>query len=82
MIAENMLTRTYADGNVAMAIETMLNNRKDDAAYDLKHKHVRFNDQKKVRKSTQEWDLQVLWQDRTTDWLSLEDLKIKFFESI
>ena len=35
IIAENILTRTDADGHVTTALETVLNRRKDDTAYDL-----------------------------------------------
>ena len=48
---------------------------KNYAAYELKDKHACVNTQKKLRKSTQWWDLEVAWQDGTTDWLTLKYLK-------
>ena len=75
VIGENMLARTDADGHVTMALQAILNHRKDETAYELKDKYVYVNNRKKMRMSTQGWDLEVAWQDGTTDWLPLEDLK-------
>ena len=41
----------------------------------IKDKHVYVNNQKKLMKSAQVWDLEVVWHDGNTFWLPLEDLK-------
>ena len=53
----------------------MLNHRTDKTEYGLKDKHFSVNNQKKQRNSTQGWNLEALYQDRTTSWLLLEDLQ-------
>ena len=70
-----MLARADDDGHATMSLQEILNHRKNDRAYELKHKYVCVNNQKKLRKSTQGWDLEVTWQDEPTYWLPLEDLK-------
>ena len=52
MIGGNMSTKTDADGHVKMTLQTMLNHRKYETSYKLKEKHVYFNGQRKLRKST------------------------------
>ena len=69
-----MTCRADADGHVSMALQAIINHRKDNTACDLKDKHVYVNNQRKLRKSTQGQDLEVAWQDGSTDWASLEDL--------
>ena len=75
IIVQNILTKTNDDTHVSMALETMLNHGKEDAAYDLEDRHFCLNSQRKLSKSAQGWDLQVLCQDGTTDWIPLEYLK-------
>ena len=70
-----MLARADSDGHVIIDLQAMLNHRKNDASCELKDEHVYVNNQKKLRKFTQGWDLEVSWQDGTTDQLPLEDLK-------
>ena len=48
MIVESMATRTDADGHVTMALETILNHRKDDAAYNLQDRYSCLNCQRKL----------------------------------
>ena len=62
-----MSARSDADGHVTISLYAILNHRKYDSACELKDKHVYVNNQKKLRKSTKGWDLEVAWQDRTTD---------------
>ena len=75
VISENILARANGDGHVTMSLQSILNNRKNNTEYELKAKYVYANDQKKLRKSTQGWYLEVEWQDGTTDWLPFETLK-------
>ena len=44
-------------------------------SYELRHKHAYVNNRKKLRKYSQGWDHEVAWQDGTTDFLPIEDLK-------
>ena len=75
VIGENMLTRTNDYGHATMALQAMLNYRTDETLHALKDKHAHDNNQKKLRKSSQGWDLEVIWKDGTTDWLPLDDVK-------
>ena len=70
-----MMCRTDADGYVTMDLQAIINHRKDNTACDLKDKHVCVNNQRKLRKSTQGWDLEVVWQDGSAYWIPLKDLK-------
>ena len=57
IIGENMLARADTDSHITMALQEILNHRKNYTAYELKAKCVYINNQKKLRKSTQGWDL-------------------------
>ena len=52
---ENMLTRNDAYIHITMALQTMLNHRKDEIACEVKDKHFYLNDQSKLRKSKQKY---------------------------
>ena len=69
-----MLTRAYSDRYASISLQAILNHRKGETAREVKSECVYVNNQNKLRKSTKGWDLEVLWIDRTTDWLTLEDL--------
>ena len=75
VIGKNMLSRADADGHVTMLLHAITNHRKNDASYELRDKHFYVNNQKNLRKPTKGWDLEVAWQDGTTDWLPLKDVK-------
>ena len=70
-----MTFRADADGHVSIALQAIINNRKDNTACNLKDKHVYVSNQRNLCKFTQGWDLEVAWQDGPTDWTPLEDLK-------
>ena len=70
-----MMSRADAGGRVSMVLQAIINNKKDNTSYDLKYKHVYVNNQRKLRKYAQGWDLEVACQDGFTEWMPLEDLK-------
>ena len=74
-MSENIKCRADDDDHVSMSLYAMINHRKENTPCDLKDKHAYFNNQRKLRKSTQGQDLEVAWKDGSTDWTSLEDLK-------
>ena len=43
----------WTNGHVLMALQDVINHRKDNTACDLKDDHVYVNNQRKLRKSTQ-----------------------------
>ena len=52
-IGENMLARTDADGHVTVALQAIINHRKDETACELKDKHAYANNKKKLKNSAQ-----------------------------
>ena len=74
-ICDIVLSSNNADIHITMALQNMLNYRKDVTACGLKDEHVYLNGQRKLGKSAKGWNLEELWKDGTTDYLPLEDLK-------
>ena len=70
-MCESVLTRTDDDGNVNMEFQSILNHRTDETVHKLKDKYYHVNNQKKIRKSVQGWDIEVIWKDGNTDWMPL-----------
>ena len=59
-----------------MMLESIVSWKKDDSAVDKADKHiVTGNGQRRLRKSTRGWKLEVLWKDGSTSWIPLKDLK-------
>ena len=76
VIAENMLCRVDEDGFSNALLESIISWKKDDSVVDKVDKHiVTGNGQRRLRKSTQGWKLEVLWKDGSTSWIPLKDLK-------
>eukprot|EP00957_Ditylum_brightwellii_P089637 6826786-Ditylum_brightwellii.AAC.1 len=70
VIAENMLTQVDYEGFTTTMMEGIINhNRDENTAVHTKDKFVRtYSNQRRLRKSTAGWKLQILWKDKSESW--------------
>ena len=76
IIAENILTQVDAEGRTYLMLDEILDHRRLDTALTKENGYiVTKRGVKKWKKSTQGWELQVLWKDGSTSWVPLRDMK-------
>eukprot|EP00957_Ditylum_brightwellii_P115942 8843446-Ditylum_brightwellii.AAC.1 len=65
-----MLTQVDYEGLPTTMMEGIINHDRDEnTAAHIKDKYVRtYSNQKKLRKSTAGWKLQILWKDKSESW--------------
>eukprot|EP00957_Ditylum_brightwellii_P013038 984620-Ditylum_brightwellii.AAC.2 len=50
--------------------------RDENTAVHIKDKYVRiYSNQRRLRKSSTGWKLQILWKDKSESWVHLKDIK-------
>eukprot|EP00957_Ditylum_brightwellii_P192167 14628256-Ditylum_brightwellii.AAC.1 len=67
VIAENMLTQVDYEGFTTMMMEGIINHDRDEnTALHIRDKYVRTcSNQRRLKKSTAGWKLQILWKDKS-----------------
>ena len=76
LIAENMLTRVDSDGFSVTLLEAITDYHKDNTAVDIDDKYVITSKRmRRLRMTTQGWNLKVLWRDGTHSLMPLKYLK-------
>jgi hypothetical protein len=75
MIAENMYAQCDIEGRQYNIMEGIIDHRTDGHAVAPDDMYINHGSNKKVRKTTKGWHLCVEWEDGTTSWERLADLK-------
>ena len=77
VIAENMLTQVDYEGFTTTMMEGIIDHDRDEnTAVHIKDKYVKtYSNQRRLRKSTAGWKLQILWKDKSESWVHLKDIK-------
>eukprot|EP00957_Ditylum_brightwellii_P011721 885126-Ditylum_brightwellii.AAC.1 len=75
--AENMLTLVDFEGSTTTMMEGIIDHDRDEnTVFHMKDKYVRtYSNQRRLRKSTAGWKLQILWKDKPESWVHLKDIK-------
>lgn len=75
VIAENMLSQVDAEGYHQLLMDDIIDHRKNENAISRDNKYINTHRGRKLRKSTQGWDMKILWKDGSTSWIPLKELK-------
>jgi hypothetical protein len=76
ILAENMCSQVNPYGYNTMLLKEIIDYRKHDSAVPLEDKYLTTRSgQRRIRKTTQEWELLVAWKDGTKSWVRLATLK-------
>ena len=76
VIAENIYSQVDSEGFQHTLLEDIVGHRANDAAVSKQDAYVvTKRGQKKLRKTTVGWDIQVLWKDQSTQWIPLREIK-------
>jgi hypothetical protein len=76
VLAENMLSQLDPYGYNRILLKEIIDYRKDDSAVPLEDKYLTTRrGQRRLRKTTQGWELLVAWKDGTESWVRLATLK-------
>ena len=74
-IAENLFTQCDAEGREFSVVREIIDHKTDGHALTVQNGYYIHNGQKRDKKTTAGWKLQVEFSDGTTDWIPLKDLK-------
>ncbi len=74
-IAKNLFTQCDAEGREFNVVREIIDHKADGHALTVQNGYYIYNGQKRDKKTTSGWKLQVEFSDGTTDWISLKDLK-------
>jgi hypothetical protein len=74
-IAENLFTQCDAEGREFNVVKEIIDHKTDGHALTVQDGFYINNGQKRDKKTTAGWKLQVEFSDGTTDWIPLKDLK-------
>ena len=78
VIAENIFAQVDDEGRHHQLLDSIVDHRRDQTAFDKDKDEERFvyvNGKRHLRKTTQGWELCVLWRDKSTSWVRLADLR-------
>eukprot|EP00957_Ditylum_brightwellii_P036978 2799777-Ditylum_brightwellii.AAC.1 len=76
VITENIITQVDFDGLSITMLGAITDWQRDESAVEKVDKYlVTQCGQRRSRKTTQGWKLQVLWKDRSMAWIPPKDLK-------
>jgi hypothetical protein len=77
VIAENMYAQVDNEGNMFQLLDEIMDRKKDDTAIDIANSTVTTSSGNvKPEITTQGWQLLMLWKDKLTSWVKLNDLKV------
>jgi hypothetical protein len=77
IIAESIFSRVDDDGYTTYLLKEIIDHRKDDTAVNLDDAYYTHKQtgKKKLKPTTRGWQLCVRWNDDSTTWVPLKDLK-------
>jgi hypothetical protein len=77
IIAESIYSTIDADGYTTYMLKEIIDHRSDETAVKLDDAYVtdKRSGKKKLRPTTKGWELCVKWNDESTTWVPLKDLK-------
>jgi hypothetical protein len=75
-LAENMFSQVNPKGYNTTLLKEIIDYRRDDSAVALENKYLKTRSgQRRLRKTTQGWEVLVAWKDGTESWVRLATLK-------
>ncbi len=74
-IAENIYSQVDAEGNQYLLLKEITDHKRDGSAIAADDKWIQHGSNKQLRRTTQGWQLKVLWRDGTSSWEHLRNLK-------
>ena len=74
-IAENIYNEVDAKGNQYLLLKEITDHKRDGSAIAADDKWIRHGSNKQLRRTTQGWQLKVLWRDGTSSWEHPRNLK-------
>ena len=78
VIAENMYAQCDPDGNQQMLLKSIVDHVRDETAVGPNDQDVVVNGRRHMKKTTRGWKLCVEWQNGSTSWVKLAELKDSF----
>ena len=75
VIAQNMWAQCDIDGNQHLLMKDIVDFKTDEHAVAIADQFITRNGRRHMRRTTQGWQLCVLWKDGSTSWERLADLK-------
>jgi hypothetical protein len=75
IIAENIYSQVDGEVHQFIMLKEIIDYKKDDTAVHIYDKWIQHGSNKTFRKTTQGWQLCILWHDGTTSWEHLHNLK-------
>jgi hypothetical protein len=74
-IADNIYSQANAEGNQHLLLKEMTDHKRDGSAIVADDKWIQHGSNKQLWRTTQGWQLKVLWRDGTSSWEHLRNLK-------
>jgi hypothetical protein len=74
-IAENIFSQVDEEGNQYLLLEEITNHRRNGSAIASDDKWIQHGSNRQLCRTTQGWQLNVLWRDGSTSWEHLQNLK-------
>jgi hypothetical protein len=76
VIAKNMYAQVNDEGNMFQLLDEIMDHKKDYTAIDIANGTVTTSSGNvKPKITTQQWQLLMLWKDKSMSWVKLKDLK-------
>ncbi len=75
IIAEKKYSQVDAEGNRRLIFQEITDHKKDHTAIPIDDRWIQHDVNQTLRKTTQGWCLQILWQDGTTSRKNLHNIK-------
>ena len=75
IIAENLYSNIDEEGHPYAILSGIINHRKTPEAITLNNAFVELNGRKHKKITTKGWEIQVQWEDGSTSWIPMKDLK-------
>jgi hypothetical protein len=74
-IAENIYSQVDTEGNQFLLLDEITDHKRDGSAIAMDDKWIQRGSNKQLRRTTQGWQLKVLWKNGTSSWEHLRNLK-------
>jgi len=76
LVAENMMAQSDSEGQRQMIFNEITDHHKNQDALSIEEGFTQgFNGNRHCKKTTQGWDISIKWQDGSTLWIPLKEVK-------
>ena len=75
IITENIYAEVDAEGNQFLIMDEIIGHKADENGITKEEQWIQVGSNRQMRKTTEGWQLQVLWKNGTTTWEWLRNLK-------